>query len=172
MKHSSALWAVAGAAVTAVLLPTAATAVTSQLVSIVDSGNGYRASVDSSHRLRVAETPVSNIVTIYANVYDSCKTVYTVPAGRTLVVKNISMTPNGSSNNSEVSVYPNATCTDPSIAQGLIFDSAGGATDSNIDLGPGAVVKARRVDLDHDEQHLRRRTPVRLPGPVTRSVPR
>lgn len=143
MKYAPALWAVAGAAVTTILVPTASAAVSSQLVSITDSASGIRASVDAAHRLRVAEAPINNIVTVGANVVNQCKVVYTVPAGRSLVIKTISMTPaNASSNNSEVSVYASSDCSGTSIAQGLVFDSAGGATDDNIDLGPGAVVKA------------------------------
>lgn len=142
MKHSPALWAVAGAAITAIVLPGAASAVSSQVVSIVDAGSGAKAAVDSAHRLRVAETSPGNIVTIGAQVPDSCTNVYTVPAGRTLIVKNVYASPNGSGNNSEVSFYANATCTAPSFAQGLIFVSAGSGSNAAIDLGPGVVVKA------------------------------
>jgi hypothetical protein len=143
MKYAPALWAVAGAAIAALVIPTASAAVTSQLVSITDPTSGVKASVDASHRLRIAEAPINNIVTIGAQVVNQCSAVYTVPAGKTLVIKTISMAPaNASSNNSEVSVYRSADCSGTSIAQGLVFDSAGGATNDNIDLGPGVVVKA------------------------------
>jgi len=83
-----------------------------------------------------------NLVTIAANVA-LCKSVYTVPAGRIFIIKTIHMTPAGAAgNNSEVSVYANGTCTGPTLAQGLVYDSSGGATNDDIDLGPGAVVKA------------------------------
>ena len=142
MKYTPALWALVGAAATAIAVPTTAAAVTSQLTTIVDATSGAKAAVDPAHRLRVAETAPGNIVTIAASVA-LCKSVYTVPAGRTLIVKTIHMTPAGASgNNSEVSVYANDTCTGTTIAQGLVFDTSGGATNDDIDLGPGAVVKA------------------------------
>jgi hypothetical protein len=142
VKYTPALWALAGAAAIAIVVPTTASAVTSQLSTIVDASSGYKAAVDSAHRLRVAETSPANIVTIAANVA-LCKSVYTVPAGKTLIVKTIHMTPAGATgNNSEVSVYPNGTCTGTTIAQGVVFDTTGGAANDDIDLGPGAVVKA------------------------------
>jgi hypothetical protein len=145
MKNSGALWAVAGAAITAVLLPTAASAVTSQLVSLVDQSNGFKVAVDSAHRLRVAETAPANIVTIAGTVNSPCTALYTVPTGRTLIIKNISLTSPTTSNNSEISVFGEGTCTAPSLAQGLVFETAGGAHDTQIDLGPGAVVKGGQI---------------------------
>lgn len=144
MKQSPALWAIAGAAVAALVVPTAASAVSTALVSIADSATGATAYVDSGHRLHAAETSLGNIRTITADGVTSCRTVFTVPAGRTLVIKDVYATPQGQGGqNSEVGVYANAACSGASIAQGTVSQAAGGvATNAAVDLGPGAVVAA------------------------------
>src|SRR5690348_12783209 len=59
-------------------------------VAIEDPVSGVKASVDAQHHLKTNDQIApANFVRIFANATTSCQAVYTVPAGRALILQSI-----------------------------------------------------------------------------------
>jgi hypothetical protein len=76
-----------GLAVGVLLAPTGAFSAASSLVRITDDGT-HTAGVTKAHQLLAAESDPANAVVITQAGMNSCFSIYTVPAGRALVLKN------------------------------------------------------------------------------------
>ena len=144
MKNRPALWAIVGVVAALVISPVAAVAATS-LVTI--TGGGNKAWVDEAHRLLSAESDPDNLVNTSASVPNgNCNPVYTVPAGKELVVKTMDFVAPATSVNSQLKVYPNGSCTGEPIAGSQLFFGSGCCDPADhVDFGAGAVVKPGQV---------------------------
>jgi hypothetical protein len=116
-------------------------------VAIQDPVSGVKASVDAQHRLKTldtlsgsvlaAETPPANIVQFFGGAGTACATLYTVPAGKALILK----TANGylfkeDSASAELDLYNGCS------AFVAAFTSDHVAETVNEDFGPGIVFRA------------------------------
>jgi hypothetical protein len=108
-------------------------------VAIEDPVSGVKASVDSSKRLKVGDgsgamtvdgtitdaTP-ANLVRIFAGAGSSCSNVYTIPAGKALILKSMTAymhTAGSPGSDVEAIVYPAANCAS-ALAAAAISDRA------------------------------------------------
>lgn len=83
----------AGFAVCALLVPTGALSAAPSLVGIANTSGTHVASVDKAHQLAASESDPADAVVITSGVGgSSCLPVYTVPAGKALVLKTGSIT--------------------------------------------------------------------------------
>jgi hypothetical protein len=95
-------------------------------VAIEDPVTGVKAGVDSSKRLKVGDgsgamtvdgtttdTTPANLIRIFAGATSSCSNVYTIPAGKALILKSMSVymhTAGSPGSDVEAVVYPAANC--------------------------------------------------------------
>jgi hypothetical protein len=84
---------VIGVLIGGVLLSGVAVATVPGLVTIADSAGVNKASVNSSGQLLAAESNPRNTVRVHAatNLAGACTTLYTVPAGKALIVKSVNI---------------------------------------------------------------------------------
>ena len=145
MLKKNLMWLVAGTVAVLAIRPGTASAVGSQLVTLVNGTSSGQASVDAAHRLQTAEANPASVVTLSASV-GSCAVIYTVPTGKSLIIKTVSFTDPGYAANGVTRLYSNSVCRGKSVAEGYLYlGSYGGVTNTQVDLGPGAVLSTGRT---------------------------
>jgi hypothetical protein len=135
---------VAGFVLCALLIPTGALSAAPSLVGITDNSGTHVASVDKAHQLLAAESDPANAVTIVGIVNGTtCGSLYTVPAGKALVLKNVTFAGTFSGTGTgtgELVLYSGPGCSGAIWALAYFSQSAGNAQTINEDTGSQVVI--------------------------------
>jgi hypothetical protein len=120
-------------------------------VAIEDPASGVKASVDGQHRLKTndsitgtlatTQTAPPNLVRIFANASTGCQTVYTIPAGKALVLKSATgVVGTNGGNIGELDLFAGTTCTAANVVTS--FDTDRLADTIGEPLGAGVGIPA------------------------------
>ena len=148
-RYDKAGWLLAGAALVLLLIPSGAlSAVTTSFVTLTDKGGTHFARVDKAQQVLASEADTTQVLAIYGFAEPvNCFSLYTVPAGKALVVKTVNWYPfMGSETSQEVDVtLDSASCNGSPVTQGEFTGGDGQFQMQTLDLGPGAIVPSGSV---------------------------
>jgi hypothetical protein len=137
-----------GFVVLAAAVPGTLWAVTAQNVALQDPSSGITAAVDGARRVLVTETAPSTLVRILASANASCFNAYTVPAGRSLILKSATHFLHGISTagtDVESIVYPDANCSGSLIAAAVsdrVHDTVDESFGAGIPIPSGRTISS------------------------------
>ena len=94
-RYDKAGWLLAGAALALLLIPSGAlSAVTTSFVTLTDKGGTHFAKIDKAQQVLASEADTTQVLAIYGFAEPvNCFSLYTVPAGKALVVKTGQLVP-------------------------------------------------------------------------------